>query len=216
MKAIVINGSPKGKNGNTEIFIQKFISGMKQEVDVKRIIEEDYDKLANHVMGYDSIVLALPLYIHSMPGVTMRFIEHMKANTSNNHKQIGFILQCGFPESSQCKYLERYFRSLSEELNMEYLGTIIKADAAGVYMLPDFMTRKLFSNLKRLGEIYGQTHRFDCEIMEEMMQPYEVKGFQLRFMRFAKKIGLMDIMWNKFLKGNKAFEKRYARPYSID
>lgn len=213
MKTIIINGSPKCKNGNTEIFIQNFISGMKQDVEVRRIIEEDIDKLAKLTGEYDTIILALPLYIHSMPGIVMRFIECLEANTSNNLKRIGFILQCGFPEGFQCKYLESYFKSLSEELGMEYLGTIIKTEAAGIYMMPGFMTRKLFARLKRLGEIYEEAGRFDEKIMKKLMQPVEVKGFGLKFMRMAKRLGLMDIMWNRFLKGNKAFGERFAKPF---
>lgn len=216
MKTIVINGSPKGRNGNTEVFIQNFMSGMKYEVEVKRIVEEDNEELSNLVMEYDSIILALPLYIHSMPGIVMRFIEHLKANTKDKPKYIGFIIQCGFPEGSQCEYLVRYFKSLAEELNLEYLGALIRGDAAGINMMPEFMTRKLFMNLKRLGEIYEQTHRLDEEIIKKVMQPVEIKGFKLKFMKLAKRVGLMDIMWNKFLKENKAFEERFAKPYAID
>ena len=213
MKTIVINGSPNGRKGNTEIFIQNFIAGMTQGVEVKRIIEEDYEKLANLVKEYDSLILALPLYIHSMPGIVMRFIEHLEANTTNKPQRIGFILQCGFPEGSQCKYLERYFESLAKELNMNYLGTLIKTDAAGTYVMPEFMTKKLFASLKRFGEIYEITHEFNMKIIEEMKQPYEIMGFKLKLMKFLKKLGMMDIMWNNLLRKNKAFEKRYHRPY---
>lgn len=213
MKTIVINGSPKGKKGNTEIFIQNFIADMSQGVEVKKIIEEDYEKLANLVKEYDSVILALPLYIHSMPGIVMRFIEHLEANTTNKPKCIGFILQCGFPEGSQCKYLERYFESLAKELNMNYLGTLVKTDAAGTSVMPEFMTRKLFASLKRFGEIYEITHEFNKKIIEEMRQPYEIKGFKLKLTKFLKMLGMTNIMWNKFLKENKAFEKRYDQPY---
>ena len=213
MKTIVINGSPKGKNGNTEIFIHNFMKDMKQEVEVKRIIEEDYEELANLVKDYDSIILALPLYIHSMPGIVMRFIEHLEVNNSNRPKYMGFILQCGFPEGFQCKYLESYFESLAIELNMNYLGTLIKPEAAGINVMPKFMTKKLFENLKKFGKIYEETFKFDKEIKEKLKQPYEIKGFKLKLINLAKKLGMMDIMWNKFLRKNKAFEERYQTPY---
>lgn len=213
MKTIIINGSPKGKNGNTEIFIRNFLSGMCEKVEVRRIVEEDYEKLAVQVLEYDSIILALPLYIHSMPGITMRFIEHLETNATKRPMHIGFILQCGFPEGFQCDYLERYFKTLAEELNMNYLGTLVKTDAAGINVMPGFMTRKLFASLKEFGKVYEKTHKFDRAIIERMKQPYKVEGIQLRFMKLAKKLGLMDIMWNKSLKNNNAFEQRYSRPY---
>jgi len=77
---------------------------------------------------------------------------------SSQNKSIGFILQGGFPESSQYKYVERYFGALSEELNRTYLGTVIKGNSANVHMMPNFMMRKLFRSLERLGEIYEQAY----------------------------------------------------------
>lgn len=213
MKTIIINGSPKGKAGNTEIFIRNFIKGMNQDVVVKRIIEEDYKLLADLVKEFDAIILALPLYIHSMPGIAMRFIEYLDANNTNRPKSIGFILQCGFPEGFQCKYLERYFESLAKELNMKYLGTLVKPEAAGINVMPEFMTKKLFANLKKFGQIFEGTGVFDKVIMEVTKQPYEIKGFRLKFVKMAKELGVMDIMWNKFLRESRAFKARYDQPY---
>lgn len=213
MKTIVINGSPKGKRGNSEIFIRNFTKGMNERVEVRRIIEEDYEELSNLVKEYDSIIMVLPLYIHSMPGIVMRFIEHFEENNANKHKHIGFILQYGFPEGFQGEYLERYFESLAKELNMNYLGTLVKTEAAAIYMLPKFMTKKLFARLETFGKIYEETHKFDEKIIEKMKQPYKITGFKLMFLKLMKKIGMMDISWNKFLRDNNAFEERYSRPY---
>lgn len=213
MKTIVINGSPKGKSGNTEIFIENFIRGMNDRVEVKRIIEEDYEELANFAKEYDSIIMALPLYIHSMPGIVMRFIEHLEVNNTNKPVQIGFILQYGFPEGFQGEYLERYFESLAKELNMKYLGTLVKPEASAIYMMPKFMTKKLFARLETFGKIYEETHRFDEKIIKKMKQPYKITGYKLKWLQLAKKIGLIDIGWNKFLRENNAFEERYDRPF---
>lgn len=213
MKTIVINGSPKGKRGNTEIFIRNFIRGMNNRVEVKRIIEEDYEELANFVKEYDSIIIALPLYIHSMPGIVMRFIEHLEVNNTNKPVQIGFILQYGFPEGFQGEYVVRYFESLAKELNMNYLGTLVKPESAAVYAMPKFMTKKLFTRLETFGKIYEETHKFDEIIIEKMKQPYKITGYKLKMLKLIKKIGLMDIDWNIFLRKNNAFEERYNRPF---
>lgn len=213
MSTIILNGSPKGKNGNSEIFIKQFIKGMKSPCEVKYISKEDHESLANYVKGFDSIIFVLPLYIHSIPGVTMRFIEHLNPSEPSENKSIGFILQCGFSETSQCKYAEKYFSSLAEELNRTYLGTVMKGEAAGVYMMPSFMTKKLFRSLEQLGETYEQTHSFDKAIVESLKKPYELTGFNLKKMNFAMNIGLGKIMWHKFLKENGAFDKKLDKPF---
>lgn len=213
MSTIILNGSPKGKNGNSEIFINQFLKGMKTPCEVKYISKENPNTLAEYVKGFDTIILALPLYIHSMPGVTMRFIEHLESAETSENKSIGFILQGGFPESSQYKYVERYFGSLSKELNRDYLGTVIKGNSANIHGMPSFMKRKLFRVLESLGEIYERTHTFDKAIIESLKRPYEFSGFDLKIMKFVTKIGLVNSMWNKSLKQNGAFDKNLDKPF---
>jgi len=213
MSTIIINGSPKGQNGNSEIFIKHFISGMKSPCEIRYIITEDHKTLAQYVKDFNTIIFVLPLYIHSMPGVTMRFIEWLEPAEPSENKSIGFILQGGFPESNQYKYAERYFASLSKELNRTYLGTAIKGNSAGIYMMPSFMTKKLFNSLKQLGEIYEQTHSFDKTIIEDFKKPYKLKGFELAKMKFAAKLGLNKVFWDKFLKENGAYDKNFDKPF---
>lgn len=213
MNTIILNGSPKGKNGNSEIFTQQFLKGMTSPCEVKYISNENAKALATYVQTFDTIIFVLPLYIHSMPGVMMRFIEYLEPTLPSENKFIGFILQCGFTESSQCKYVERYFRSLAQELNRTYLGTVMKGEAAGVYMMPKFMTRKLFKSLQKLGETYEQTYTFDKSIMEKMQRPYELTGFTLKFLQFVIKTGADKIGWHKFLRDNNALNKRLDRPF---
>lgn len=214
MSTIILNGSPKGKKGNSEIFIRQFIKGMTSPCEVKYISIENAEALATYVQAFDTIIIVLPLYIHSMPGIVMRFIEHLEPSLLSENKSMGFILQCGFTESSQCKYVERYFRVLAQELNRTYLGTVMKGEAAGVYMMPRFMTRKLFKSLQKLGKTYEQTHIFDESIMKKMQKPYELTGFTLKYLQFAIKIGANKIMWHKFLKDNNAFDKKIDQPFA--
>ncbi|MEW9094698.1 MAG: NAD(P)H dehydrogenase [Clostridiaceae bacterium] len=213
MSTIIVNGSPKGKNGNSEIFINQFLKGMKTPCEVKYIVKENPKTLAEYIKGFDTIVFVLPLYIHSMPGVTMRFIEGLEPAESSENKSIGFILQGGFPESSQYKYAEKYFSSLSEELNRAYLGTVIKGGSANVSTMSSFMTKKLFKSLERLGEIYEQTHTFDKSIIEDLKNPHEFTGFALKIMKIFTKTGLINSMWDKPLKKNGVFNKNLDKPF---
>jgi hypothetical protein len=213
MITIILNGSPKGKNGNSEIFIQKFLNGMKVPCEVRYISKENPKTLSEYVKDFDNIIIVLPLYIHGMPGVTMRFIEFLEPAVACESKSIGFILQGGFPESAQFKYAENYFKSLSGELNMKYLGTIIKGNSAGVYMMPGFMNRKLFKSLRQLGEAYDKYNILDRAIIENLKKPYELTGFTLKKMNFAARVGLNKVIWNKFLKQNDALDKTFDKPF---
>lgn len=213
MKTIIINGSPKGQNGNSEIFIREFLKNMKFPCEVKYVTKEDPRELARYVEVFNNIVIVLPLYVHSVPGVTMKFIECLKQERDKANNSIGFILQCGFSESSQCKYAEAYFKCLAKDLNRNYLGTVTKSGAAGTYLMPRAMNRTLFKFLNELGEKYEKNNTFDKDIMEKLKKPYELKGFNLKVLQFLTKIGYGDIWWNSMLKKNGAYDKRLDKPF---
>jgi len=158
-------------------------------------------------------VMLVNLQFHFMPGLVMRFIEHLEP-VNPGTKNIGFILQCGFSEGFQCSWLERYFQVLAQQLNMNYLGTFIKPESAGVYASPKLMTRSLFKNLQKFGEIYEETHQFDQTIIQKMKQPWEITGFGLTMMKTVQRLGVIDMFWNKMIKKHNAFEKRFDRPFS--
>ncbi|WP_105618683.1 NAD(P)H dehydrogenase [Vallitalea okinawensis] len=213
MSTIILNGSPKGKKGNSEIFIQQFLKGMTSPCIVKYISKENPELLARYTQTFDTIIFVLPLYIHSMPGVMMRFIECLEPALASESKSIGFIVQCGFTESSQCKYVERYFCSLAEELNRNYLGCVVKGGAAATYMMPRVMTLGLFKSLQKLGKIYERTHSFDKQIIRKLEKPYELTGFTLKYLQFVIQIGADKIGWDKFLRDNGVLNKKLDRPF---
>ncbi|MCL0065312.1 NAD(P)H-dependent oxidoreductase [Dehalococcoidia bacterium] len=213
MKTIILNGSPKGnsKNSNSRIFADEFVKNMRNPCEIKCIAKDDPKKLAGYVAGFDTIIIILPLYIHAMPGIVMKFIEELEPTTSEG-KYIGFIVQGGFIESAQHKFVEHYFEDLAKQLNFNYLGTISKGEAAGIYMYPR-MFKKVLKSLADLGIAYEETHDFDKEIVKRLGKPYELSKFQLKMLGLVNKIGLSNVGWHKMLKKNNAFDKRLDRPF---
>ncbi len=219
MKTIILNGSPKGnsKQSNSRIFAEQFVSRMQAPCEIKCIAGSEPTQLARYAAGFDAIIIILPLYIHAMPGIVMKFIEEMQPAPSapanpSEAKYLGFIVQAGFMETAQHKYVEPYFRQLAAQLNYNYLGTVSKGEAAGIYMYPK-MFKKVLRLVSELGTAYEETHSFDDEIVRKLSKPYELSAFQLRLLNIVDKVGLSNIGWHKVLKQNHAFEQRLDRPF---
>lgn len=187
---------------------------MTSAYEIKSIAQENPKELALYSKNFDTIIIALPLYIHSMPGITMRFIEHLESTSNKEEKSIGFIIQSGFQESSQSKYVEAYFETLARQFNRKYLGTFIKAGSGGTNIKPEFMSKKLFKVLNKFGEIYDKTHCFDKDIINKMRHPYKFKGLQLKFLNFLCKSGIETIGINTILNKNKALDKKFDKPFA--
>lgn len=213
MNTIILNGSPKGnsKNCNSRIFAEEFVRGMKIPCETKCIANTDPKELAGYVEGFNTIIIILPLYIHAMPGIVMKFIEMLEPATTKD-KFIGFIVQAGFMETSQERFVEAYFVDLAKQLNRNYLGTVSKGEAAGTYMYPK-MFKKVFMLLNDLGSAYEETHAFDKEIVKKLGKPYELSKVMLRMLNIVNKLGLSNVGWHRELKKNNAFDKRLDRPF---
>jgi len=214
MKTLIINGSPKAKNGNTEIFIQEFMKGMKSPCEVRYAARESSQQIAEELKQFDTLIVAMPLYIHAMPGIVMKIFELMEP-ASDEGKSMGFIVQSGFIESGQSKYLEQYLSSLTERLNYTYLGTVIKGGSAGVYMIPENMNKKLFNQLQNLGGHFELESSFHPDVVKKLASPQMLSKRKARLFQLFYKVGLGDsIFWRMLLKKNQAWGKKFDRPFA--
>jgi len=213
LNTIILNGSPKGKSSksNSQIFAEHFVKEMHDPCEIKSIAGNDPKELARYVAGFDAIIIILPLYIHAMPGLVMKFIEKLEPAPSEG-KKMGFVLQAGFMETAQHKYVQPYFRRLAEQLNYNYLGTVSKGEAAGIYMYPK-MFKKVLKMVSELGAAYESTQAFDDEIVKKLSKPYKLSQFQLRLLKVVDIVGLSNIGWHKVLEQNNAYEQRLDRPF---
>ena len=214
MRTLIINGSPKGKSGNTQVFINKFTEAIKSTYEISYAAKEDSLKIANDMKDFDIVLIVMPLYIHAMPGIMMKIIECMEP-TSDSEKTMGFIVQSGFMESSQSKYLERYLSTLTRNLNYTYLGTVIRGGSAGINMMPEKMNKKLFKQLNKLGEYFDENHAFDIKVVKEMAKPNILSKRKCQMMKFVGRCGLGDSMFfNMMLKQNNAIDRRFDKPFA--
>lgn len=213
MSMVILNGSPKKKmtESNTEAFARSFINGMKNPCEIKYISSVAPETLLEQIRDFDTVIVMFPLYVHAMPGIVMRFFEAMQSVAGEN-KSLGFIIQAGFPESSQERFVLPYLEQLAATLGYSYLGAVVKGDAAVVAMYPAGFA-KLLVQIETLGKIFEETHAFDAEIKEKLAQPHSLSKFQIAALGFACKLGISNIFWNKMLKQNGAYRKRLDRPY---
>jgi multimeric flavodoxin WrbA len=213
MKTIILNGSPKGNSStcNSRIFAEEFVKDMKSPCEISCIAKADPKELARYAQSFDAMIVILPLYIHAMPGIVMKFIEELEPASAEG-KSIGFIVQAGFMETAQERFVERYYAELARRLNYKYLGTVSKGEAAACYMFPK-MFKKLFVMLNQLGKAYEETNAFDKEIVKKLGHPYEISKSTLILLNIVNKLGLSNMGWHKFLKQNNAMDKRLDRPF---
>ncbi|MCP4134707.1 MAG: hypothetical protein GY754_27275 [bacterium] len=225
MKLIIYNGSPRGKNGNTEklldAFVRGFLENKKNECEILYLYKEKDKSRAGEVFKNSEYnIVAFPLYFDAMPSGVKSFIESLltvRKEQVGGKKSIGYLVQSGFPEANHSRSVERYLEKLTLRLGDVYTGTIIKG--AGMKLEIDSMdsigNKKTLELFYRAGEKFGESGSFDPQIVTKIAGLEKLPGFLLLLLRLMMflKAGPVKEFWDERLKQNNAFEKRFDRPY---
>jgi len=217
MKLAIFNGSPRGKGSNTRILLEHFQIGFENrggEVSsIDYLIQEKYpEDQVQHFKDAESILLAFPLYVDSVPGIVKKFVETL-GSFNGNGKKILFLVQSGFPEAVHSEEVKSYLLLLSKRLNLKCLGVIIKPGVEGIKIMPEWMTGKLFNKMKLFGEQLATNGKIDEKSVKKLACPYKFSVFKILFFRLMRLTGMANFYWNKNLKEHGAFEKRFDAPY---
>ena len=219
MKLAIFNGSPRNKKSNSKVLIDQFLNGYnsidKEEIEVCFLASiKQREKAVDILESADTIILIFPLYSDSMPGIVKEFIENITAHTTTSNKNVGYIVQSGFPESIQSSFIERYLKKFTEKrLSCNYLGTVIKGGVEGIQIMPANMTRKLFSRFYELGVYFARTGTFSPQITAKLRKPFKLSNGRKILFRILNLTGLANYYWNSNLKKYGAYERRFDRPY---
>ena len=132
----LFNGSPRGKRGNTPIFLEQIAQGFGGPTEMHQLIRlKETGQMVQAFAEAGMCPAGLPaLYgCHARHGQAF----HRGARTAGRPQEqpsIGFLVQSGFPEGLHSRYVERYLEKLAERLGCAYLGTIVKGNGEGVRM----------------------------------------------------------------------------------
>lgn len=219
MQLTFFNGSPRGKNGNTNILLEKVIEGFveNQQADVQLIFLNNPTARAGAHQKFsesDLVLLGFPLYTDAMPGLVKAFIESLAPYVGlQTNPKLAFLVQSGFPEAHHSRFVERYLEKLASRLGSPYAGTIVKGGCEGVRLMPEKMNHKLFTGLRALGADLAMEGRFDPEKLKSLAKPESYPRIFAPFLKWVYKIPITQYYWNSQLKQNEAYDDRFAKPF---
>lgn len=220
MKLTVFNGSPRGEKSSTKLLMEQFLDGfMANDGNSHEVFYlnrvKDGDRFVEAFKEAENVILAFPLYHDSMPAMVKTFIEALEPLCGREgNPNIGFMVQSGFPEAVHSRYVEKYLEKLTRRLGCRYLGTMVKGGGNRIDEQPKRMARKVYESFYELGSIFGQTGKLDERMVAKLAAPEKITGFTRFMFRLVLKTPLAYMNWDKQLKANKAYEKRFAKPYT--
>ncbi|MFH1068330.1 MAG: NAD(P)H-dependent oxidoreductase [Candidatus Glassbacteria bacterium] len=221
MRLTVFNGSPRARGSNTRTLMDYFLAGFAETPGnrseyVYLAAKKDFSDCARVFAEAETVILAFPLYTDCVPAAVKEFIEALEplAGRAGN-PALGFIVHSGFPESFHSHPVRRYLEKLACRLGCACLGTVIKGGSEAVRGQPENMNRRLFELFHRLGTEFGRSGRFDPRLVEKLARPVRHRGIGVLLAAIGNKVAEL-LYWNRLLRKNGAFDRRFARPYAGD
>lgn len=204
MHVVIINGSPRvEKYSNTEKIIDAFSEGLAEAgADFERYAisnKNNWDEARKAYINNAEIIIALPLYVESAPGILLEFLETLPVKDRNT--RVSFILQSGFAEASQLRCGEEFLKKLPAYLGVSYGGTLIKGDNFGIRVVKEKEVKKLTGPYKEMGKIFASGNAFFSETVRKFAGP-EYFSLPIRLML---QLMFKTIAKRRFAKAAKEF-----------
>lgn len=240
MKLVIINGSPRGKESNSNVIANWIAAGIVRSIQVKKINAPKYNTRIN---GEDSpmkneslqidkfylskintqkeaveliednstVLVVFPLYADAMPAITKLFFEKLEVIANKKENiKIYFIVHSGFEGANHCRAIERYLIYLTDYLGFKYMGATIKPGSEGFRLTPEEYILETKDDFLKLAEDIAKGKTFGINTVKRLA------GFE--FPPEAYKQGIKDSKGNTgyfstLLKQNNAFDKCFDKPY---
>ena len=212
----LFNGSPRGRRGNTPIFLREIAAGFGGQNETYHLIRsKETEQMVQAFAAAECVLLGFPLYTDSMPGIVKHFIEALEPLVGRgSNPPIGFVVQSGFPEGLHSRYVERYLEKLAERLGSPYLGTVVKGNGEGVRIMPPEATQGLFANLQAIGASLAKSGRFDPVALQAIAQPERYPAILGPVFKIFLRLPVAHSYFDGMLKKNGVYERRFARPFA--
>ena len=220
---MVILGSPRGRNGYTFHYLNRFIKGLETGGASVEIVElakkkvnpcigcfhcwknstgrciqnDDVNDLYDKYHESDLIVYAFTLYWDTVPGILKIFIERAfclehpymieglyKTRHPRRKKldQSFFVFSvCGFPEQSHFDSIKEYFKKISHNAHIPFIGGIYRS--ACMFLPNDPLYFKIYNNvldsIREAGEMLYKNGRIDNKTIKKIQTKIDPKEFCL-------------------------------------
>lgn len=216
MQLSIINGSPRGKSGNSAKLLEHFIKGFLKtdgnSVEILHSIKDrpDFTPEKEGFVISERLLIAFPLYVDAMPGSVKELFESFAPLKGKNPGlKLMFMIQCGFPETQHTRFVARYCEKFARKLGCEPAGLICKGGCEGLTVQPPTLVDKVLKRFYELGKAYGETGKLDDTILTKLAHPEHLTADNLK-----QVIQMVNgFLWDDWMKKNNATEKSFDKPY---
>lgn len=216
MHLVIISGAtrPQSKS-NTAKVIAAFQKGFEENGNTTEVWylsdRRQWKRAANAFEQNECILIAFPLYVENIPGILLEFLSGLTPKQAPGTK-LAFLIQGGFPETSQSRCCEAFLETLPAQLGCDYAGTLIKGDMFGTSRVDEKTREKMLAPFTQMGRTFAQTGSFEKTAVDAFAGPEYMPEKQIRMYNLVGK-HISRFFMGRISKKLGCKEKLDARPY---
>jgi multimeric flavodoxin WrbA/putative sterol carrier protein len=235
-KILVLNGSPRSREGYTFHYLNRFVKGLENSeasiemIDLGKknikpcvgcfhcwknntgrcIQKDDVNYIYDMYNDADLIIYAFTIYWDTVPGILKNFIERafclehpymIQGLTKTRHprrvkmdKAFFLFSVCGFPEQENFDSVKEYFKKVSHNAHMPFLGGIYRTSCMLLPNDPNYfkMYNNVLDSMQKAGESLIRTGNIDKKILRTIHTKISPKEFQIHANKFWENVLLKD------------------------
>lgn len=219
MQLTVFNGSPRAERSNTRLLLGWFVDGLRRVPGSDAVTfninrRRERARQVEAFAAASEVLLAFPLYHDAMPSIVMGFIEDLAPlRGCAGNPGLSCLVQSGFPEAHNSRFVERYLEKLARRLGCPYRGTIVRGGVEGIQAKPAWMNRRIEQRFKELGEQFARSGALDPARLARLARPERLSAAEILLFQGFKRMGLVNAYWELQLRRHGATARSRARPY---
>lgn len=164
MHTVIINGSPRGSNGNSQIIINKFLEGYSQNGDTYELfcvsLKKDWQKIKATIEKSENTIVVFPLFAELLPGSLLEFFDYLSNAKLSKENTISFILHSGNLLAGVRGCCKDYLKELTTLLNCNFGGVLIRGNSFFYYNISPEKTDELVSPYANMGNLFSKNKSF--------------------------------------------------------
>ena len=211
MRLTLCNGSPRGRSGNTPILEEHFARGVRSVSPEHRtrtctLGEPEGFREALEAFGEDdAVLLGFPLYVDAMPSGVKAFLEVLGERRGEHRPVLLFLVHSGFPEGVHTRLVGEYLERAARRLACPCGGVMRFGGSEGIRQGGN---GKALRRMEALGREFGTRGHLDPQSLEALAGVERLSSWILGLVGWASRV----FYWDRILKKNGAFDRRFDRP----
>ncbi len=221
-KALLLIGSPKPAASTSASLGDYLLDRLREkgmDTDGARVYwaiasDDRVENLVESVNDADLVILAFPLYVDTLPAGVIRFLEMVSergSSYSHKHRRLAAIVNCGFPETTQCEMAVASCRRFAEEAEFDWAGGLALGGAGAIDGRPLEKVGRATRNVKKALDMAADDLASGRAISEEAIALMARRTMPRWLYTFAGNLGFRREARKNGIRGNRLADRPYGK-----